>query len=201
MTTAENLSKQSIRTKKHLKQAFISLIHEKGYSHVTITDIVKKAQYNRTTFYHYYVDKIELTEELQKEMYEMIKQKTMNRYMKGQRINIEKMDAYSFELIHFIYQNKGYFNLFLINDTIPGLYQDLPNAIFEVLKDNFVFTAKDEKTINSVEHKLYMAHGTSGVIMDWIRNGYDLKPEEISIKLINILHTFASNLVIVNAGK
>lgn len=44
-------SKQSERTKSHLKKAFTELINEKGYRHVSITDIVTRAQYNRTTFY------------------------------------------------------------------------------------------------------------------------------------------------------
>ncbi|WP_282020247.1 TetR/AcrR family transcriptional regulator [Planomicrobium okeanokoites] len=47
----ENLSPQALRTKQDFKKAFTELINEKGYSHVTVTDIVQRAEYNRATFY------------------------------------------------------------------------------------------------------------------------------------------------------
>ena len=58
----EKMSPQAERTKRHLKEAYIELINEKGYSHVSVTDIVHRAQYNRATFYLYYLDKFHLTE-------------------------------------------------------------------------------------------------------------------------------------------
>lgn len=39
----ENLSSQALRTKQDFKKAFTELINEKGYSHVTVTDIVQLA--------------------------------------------------------------------------------------------------------------------------------------------------------------
>ncbi|MFC4402224.1 hypothetical protein [Gracilibacillus xinjiangensis] len=62
-----------------------------------------------------------------------------------------------------------YFDLFLKGDTTPQHISRLTKALFEVLKENFVFTAKDEETINSIESKLYMAHGTVGIVMDGIK--------------------------------
>ncbi|MGJ9386209.1 TetR/AcrR family transcriptional regulator [Salipaludibacillus sp. CF4.18] len=198
METKTNLvSKQSIRTKAHLKKAFISLINEKGYSHVTVKDIVNRAMYNRTTFYLHYLDKHHLTEELQEEMFDAIKRTSMDRYKRGENIPITKMGPESFELIHFIYKNQDFFNLYLIKDTIPGLHHDLPRAIYKILEEHFVFTANNSTIINTPEHKLYMAHGTAGLIMEWIRNGYIISPNELSLQLINILKTFADHFMIV----
>ncbi len=39
----EYLSPQALRTKQHFKKAFTELINEKGYSQVTVTDIVQRA--------------------------------------------------------------------------------------------------------------------------------------------------------------
>ncbi|SIR37149.1 transcriptional regulator, TetR family [Domibacillus enclensis] len=191
----ENQSRRIVRTKSHLKTAFIELIEEKGYSHVTVTDIVKRALYNRTTFYHYYIDKQHITEELQNEMVEAIKKTSMDKYQEGDQIQVSSMGPHSFELIYFIEQNKNYFNLLLKADTIPNMHHDLPNAIYQILDEQFEFVS-DMPTMNTPAHKRYMAHGTSGLIVEWIKNGYDLTPEMLSKELINILQTMAKGFVV-----
>ncbi|WP_053070455.1 TetR/AcrR family transcriptional regulator [Alkalihalobacillus pseudalcaliphilus] len=190
-------TKQGERTKSYFKQAFIELIHEKGFSHVSVTDIIRKAEYNRTTFYLHYQDKYCLTEDLQAEMFRYIKEKSVNKYEREKSVETISMGPHSFELIHFIHQNQNFFNLYRIDDTIPGLHRDLPQAIYEVLKEDFYLIAVNQRRdINYDAHKLYMAHGTAGLILDWINKDYHVSPEEMSIQLIHILESFAKQFMI-----
>lgn len=187
----EKLSPQAERTKHQFKQAFTELINEKGYSHVSVTDIVQRAQYNRATFYLYYLDKPDITEELRKEMFQQIKRTSMERYEPDKEISTSEMDANSFELIVYIYDNRSFFNLYLKEDTIPGLYQDLPRAIFELFEEQFTFTPVGDRDINSSAFKLYMAHGTAGIILDWAGSSYQKSPQEVTKELIGILQAIA----------
>ncbi|MDN7227382.1 TetR/AcrR family transcriptional regulator [Planococcus sp. N064] len=187
----ENLSPQAERTKHQFKQAFTDLINEKGFSHVSVTDIVQRAQYNRATFYLYYLDKPDITEELRSEMFQQIKQTSKDRYIPGKEVVTESMNEDSFGLVSFIYDNRSFFNLYLKEDTIPGLYQDLPRAIFELFDEQFTFTPVGDHDINSPAFKLYMAHGTAGLILDWAKNGYQKSPREVSRELIGILQAIA----------
>lgn len=187
----EKHSPKALRTKQHFKQAFIELINEKGFSHVSVTDIVQRAEYNRATFYLHYLDKPHLTEDLKQEMFQQIKKMSIERYATDKVITTKSLDTDSFELVSFIYDNRSFFNLYLMEDTIPGLYQDLPQAIFEMLDEQFTFVAEGDHDLNSKKFKLYMAHGTAGLILDWARNGYCESPREITTELINILQAFA----------
>lgn len=187
----ENLSPQAERTKHQFKQAFTELINEKGFNHVSVTDIVQRAQYNRATFYLYYLDKPDITEELRSEMFQQIKQTSKDRYIPGKEVVTESMNEDSFGLVTFIYDNRSFFNLYLKEDTIPGLYQDLPRAIFELFDEQFTFTPVGDHDINSPAFKLYMAHGTAGLILDWAKNGYQKSPIEVSRELIGILQAIA----------
>lgn len=187
----ENLSPQAERTKHQFKQAFTELINEKGFNHVSVTDIVQRAQYNRATFYLYYLDKPDITEELRSEMFQEIKQTSKDRYIPGKEVVTESMNEDSFGLVTFIYDNRSFFNLYLKEDTIPGLYQDLPRAIFELFDEQFTFTPVGDHDINSPAFKLYMAHGTAGLILDWAKNGYQKSPIEVSRELIGILQAIA----------
>jgi len=187
----ENLSPQAERTKHQFKQAFTELINEKGFNHVSVTDIVQRAQYNRATFYLYYLDKPDITEELRSEMFQQIKQTSKDRYIPGKEVATESMNEDSFGLVTFIYDNRSFFNLYLKEDTIPGLYQDLPRAIFELFDEQFTFTPVGDHDINSPAFKLYMAHGTAGLILDWAKNGYQKSPREVTRELIGILQAIA----------
>lgn len=187
----EQLSPQVERTKHQFKHAFTELINEKGFSHVSVTDIVQRAQYNRATFYLYYVDKQHITEELKMEMFHQTKRMSGERYAPGKLVATKLMDADSFELVTFIYDNRSFFNLYLKEDTIPGLHQDLPRAIFELLNEQFTFTPASGHDINSPEFKLYMAHGTAGLLLDWAANGYQKSPRAVTEELIRILQAFA----------
>ncbi|WP_144560178.1 TetR/AcrR family transcriptional regulator C-terminal domain-containing protein [Shouchella miscanthi] len=202
MTSSEKRSsKQSERTKNNFKQAFISLVHAKGFSHVSVTDIVKKADYNRTTFYLYYQDKYCLSDELKAQMYQQIKDTSMNKYEKGKSVTTGTMNSGSFELTHFIYANQPFFNLYIIEDTIPSLHRDLPQAIYEVLKEHFqLVSVNQDRDINYDAHKLYMAHGTAGLLVDWIEKGYPISPNDMSERLIHILESFAKEFKVTSRG-
>jgi AcrR family transcriptional regulator len=56
----ERIDPRIRRTRKLLCEAFIALIQEKGYEHVTIKDITEKADVAYVTFFRNYTDKDEL---------------------------------------------------------------------------------------------------------------------------------------------
>ena len=58
-----------IKTKQSIKGAFMDLVLEKGFEHVSVKDICNKAMINRNTFYLHYLDKIDLLEKIVKEVF------------------------------------------------------------------------------------------------------------------------------------
>ncbi|GAV13476.1 TetR/AcrR family transcriptional regulator [Paenibacillus sp. NAIST15-1] len=59
------------RTRRIIKEAFITLIAEKGLEALTVQDIIARADMNRSTFYYHFQDKQDL---LQRSIQEMMKQ-------------------------------------------------------------------------------------------------------------------------------
>lgn len=60
----ENLDPRVRRTRKLLKQAFIEIMSEKGFTAMTVQDIAERADINRATFYAHYTDKYELHDQM-----------------------------------------------------------------------------------------------------------------------------------------
>ncbi|WP_338448489.1 TetR family transcriptional regulator [Niallia oryzisoli] len=62
----KNENKRVQRTKNSLKKALLSLLKIKTFDDITITDIIKEADYNRGTFYIHYEKKKDLLDDLMK---------------------------------------------------------------------------------------------------------------------------------------
>lgn len=188
-------SNQALRTKHYLKKAFIEMVHKKGFSAVSVKDIVEYAQYNRTTFYVYYQNIFDLVEELMDEMFEAIQYYSMSKYKSNSRVKVQELTTTSFDLLYYIYDHRDYFTLLLLEDTLPRINQQLPEAIFNLLKDQFDIHY-GVSIVDDHSQKRYMAYGTAGLILDWIAKDFNATPGEMTERLIRILNTFAKGFVI-----
>lgn len=70
--------RSSIRSRQMIRKAFLELLKEKDFSKITVTDIVKRADLNRSTFYAHYPDIRGVVEEIQEEIF------TENVFLLGQ---------------------------------------------------------------------------------------------------------------------
>ena len=48
--------RSAIRSRRFIRQAFMELLREKRLEKITVTDIVNRADINRSTFYAHYTD-------------------------------------------------------------------------------------------------------------------------------------------------
>lgn len=60
------------KTKKAIADAFLTMASQKPIEKITVTDIVKEAQINKSTFYAHYHDIYDLMDELRNEAIEMV---------------------------------------------------------------------------------------------------------------------------------
>ena len=56
--------RSAVRSRRMIRKAFLDLLREKAFEKITVTDIVKRADINRSTFYAHYPDVRGLVEEL-----------------------------------------------------------------------------------------------------------------------------------------
>ena len=60
--------RSAVRSRRLIRQAFLELLQEKPFGKITITDIVTRADLNRSTFYAHYPDIHGVVEEIQDEI-------------------------------------------------------------------------------------------------------------------------------------
>ena len=60
-----------IKTRRAIQAAFLRLMKEKGFAAVTVKDIIRDAEINRSTFYAHYEDKYDLLESIENDLPEV----------------------------------------------------------------------------------------------------------------------------------
>lgn len=190
MRTDNEKDKRVRRSRRLIKEAFITLIADKGFKSVTVKDIINKADYNRTTFYAHFNSKEELTEVLVTEMIEGLEEALLKPYNEMLYLQFNSLKPSSLQLFEYIFQNANFFNLLLKDDTIPDFQNKVIGMIFNLFKDEITFLSDQNAEANTENFATYRTYGIFGIIYMWIKSGYIQSPEELSKQLINILNSY-----------
>ena len=92
MNEIEDIDIRTIRTRKNILDAFASLLSEKSFETIKISDISKKAMINRATFYNHFTDKYQLLDVL-----------TTDFFLSHLKENVNTKEAFSQEFIKNLY--------------------------------------------------------------------------------------------------
>ncbi|MFD1849780.1 TetR/AcrR family transcriptional regulator [Oceanobacillus bengalensis] len=182
------------RTKRHLQQALITLIKEKGFHSVSVKDIVQYAEYNRSTFYIHYQDKFELAEDLLCEMLKGLEQSVGKPYRSIQAVHTDQLNKRSFQIISYVYDNRNFFDLINYQDTIPELHTRFPQTILKIYQEKFEFKTLHNLPVDMNYFTRYTAYGFYGLISNWINTGYETSQEEFIDEVIKLSQTHMASL-------
>ncbi|MCY8607481.1 TetR family transcriptional regulator, partial [Bacillus sonorensis] len=71
---AKQTDRRINRTKRMIRDALSELMEEKAFEEITVTDMTKKADINRGTFYLHYQDKYDLLDQSEEEIIDEIRE-------------------------------------------------------------------------------------------------------------------------------
>ena len=100
----EKRNRNAIRSKKLIRQAFLELLHEKPFEKITVTNLVERANLNRSTFYAHYPDMLGIIEEIEQETVAYIDNQLSNLDVDDFFKNPKYHLTYMFQLLE---ENKG----------------------------------------------------------------------------------------------
>lgn len=149
------------KTRKLLKEALVALMTEKDFRKITVTELTKKADINRGTFYLHYFDIYDLLEEMENEALDYIK-KIIEKYS-------NPVDYYKI-LINIIEYVKGKKTFF---QQILGENGDIAfiNKLKQEMKKIFIRTNKDIPQKGGIFQEAFasfIVSGGMGVFQEWL---------------------------------
>lgn len=175
-----------IKTKELIKDSFFELIGEKGYSKVTVTDITKKANINRNTFYLHYVDKEDLVDQIIMDNYKESEPVIIN--LVGDHLikdfnNLQELQEDILRnIIDFLLQEIEFYRILLMDPGLNGYLNKLKNVIKEKLKKPIKY--KNREQLVNFE---FIFEGCYGVLMEWIKSDF-ISKDILADKLSQLLN-------------
>lgn len=152
-----------VKTERIIKEAFISLVEEKGYAKVSIKDIAKKALINRNTFYLHYTDKEDLVEKMISEIFIEQSEKIKEMNKECSKIDIVTIRRLLNELLSVIYEEIEFYRIILLDSNLSGFLNSLKSELEKAMVTYF--------SLDYEKHHLeidYVFFGMIGIVTQWV---------------------------------
>ncbi|GEK34307.1 TetR/AcrR family transcriptional regulator [Kurthia sibirica] len=177
------MDRRIIKTRKEIRQALIELMKEKDFEAITVSHIADRANINRGTFYLHYIDKYDMLDKYEIELFMKLKDIalvyvtddiTMEEFINTRHstmVNIFKCLKEERELLAIILQTRGFFSL-----------QERMITIFtKFLRSSLPAFIKDYKSKYPLDFLAVFASGNFiSTIQYWLQTDMEYSPEELA---------------------
>lgn len=181
------------KTKKHTRQkiqnAFVELLSEKELNKVRVSDIVKKAQINRSTFYEYYTDIYSLLTDVEDSFLDEFQQQLDAAYPKLSAEYSDEIFSLGIDLLH---RHGDLFFALLGSNGDPAFQMRFIENIKSCILSNTGlqgFTPRQDTLFN------FEMAGVIGVYTKWYDDGRQQPLEDIVKMLQEILFTLSRSFI------
>ena len=173
------------RSRRLIREAFAGLMNEKPIDKITVTDIVRRADINRGTFYAHYSDTKAVIEQIENEVIEKIIE-----ILKAFRFDSFINNPRSiFEMIaNFIEEDKELYQK-LINTSSSELFiVKLKQLIIRYLNDHSDIPEKFKEGKEFILRVEFFAGGVTNLYQSWLKGELDCSLSEITDEVVNQAH-------------
>lgn len=164
-------NKRARQTKKMLQTTVLSLLQQKKIDTITVTEVCKKADVNRTTFYRYYDDVYMCVDTIETEFLNSIDIPQDASAVEG----LEK-------LLEGFYHNPQISNLVFVEGSTK-LLDKMHHSVEQ---------SRERPTVFSEYQETYIMLGMQGILKQWVKTGMKKTPEQLTQIIIRII--FADDL-------
>lgn len=182
------VDKRVIRTKKGFKEALLILMRQKKMEEITITDIVRTADFNRGTFYAHYHCKEDLLNEVIEDVLKNMEESLKKPYQDLDVVDLEQLSPKSIVLFDHFIENKDFYKLMLNSNMNYNFYQKLSERLEIIFRNDFDLRMDlSEPSIDVQLFSTYRIHGITGLIVKWIQTDFTHSSSYMAEQFINIL--------------
>jgi AcrR family transcriptional regulator len=165
-----------VRTRKMLRDAMIALVIQKGFTTITVNDIVKLAMVNRATFYRHYQDKYDLVESYLDELYAELNAAPVPAPGSGEP------NPRLVRLFEHIRDNAPFYQTMLGPQGYSGFGERIRRLTEATLQARWQASPLAERRPQMPMPMVlsYLSHASYGALVWWLEEGMSHSPEQMA---------------------
>jgi AcrR family transcriptional regulator len=178
------------RTRKLLQRALLEATSEKGFPHVTVSDIAERAMVNRATFYRHYEDKYDLLAHYIRELSELIDSDEGETSSDNSLAQSPDMPPPGLvKLLRHMQANADFYRVMLGRQGDPAFcsqtFRDyIEQGYRRILSGKSLMSDSDRPPIDLTVSYLLGA-GVSAIVW-WLENDHPCPPEQMAVWLYKL---------------
>ncbi|WP_066316116.1 TetR/AcrR family transcriptional regulator [Bacillus sp. FJAT-29814] len=185
------------KTKQLIQNSFMQILENKPFESITIGDITKAAQINRGTFYFHFINKYELLDQIEQQLFADLGNhidELQSRYLPTQTVE-KGQEHLADTLFSFIEMHSPLLKIFLSDHGRAGFHLRFRDSFSAKVRSNL---EKNESFLANLKVPMdyFLAFITSaflGLIEQWVQNGLDKTPQEMTALYIDIISFIQRN--------
>lgn len=183
--------RSAIRSRKMIREAFLELLEEKEIHKITVTEIVNKADLNRSTFYAHYMDVKAITEEIENEVIDKMLE-ILNGFQFQNFFN--HPTPLLLEVSRFLESNKEIYKILLKANGAETFLKRLKNIFTDyMLSDTDIPDyLKDSKMVTL--RVCYFAGGIVNLYEEWFSDHLECSLNDIALEVSKLMSIEATEL-------
>lgn len=153
-----------------MKDALMELLEQKELANISVTSICETADVNRSTFYKYYRDPVDLLRDVEQDYLSRIPTPSQDSESRDE----EQLLAETTAFFDFVRQNGRAFRILL---------GDSASSSFEVRLIDFLcakYATPNERDMTTHYMNLYIANGTVGMLREWVNSDFSVSSRAIA---------------------
>lgn len=181
---ATKLDRRVRYTKLMLRQSLLELMKKEDVDKISVTDICKQADINRSTFYAHYSTPTDLLNQIEEELFDKLNV-TLGRFSEGGQ---PASHAVISDLVQYLADNSDLCKILLGKHGDSAFLKKVLQLAQQRSFRAWASEMDKSKEANFAYLYSFIANGSVGLIQDWIEGGMREKPEAIA----NIIATIAA---------
>ena len=157
-------NRQVQRTRNLIRQAFVELMYEKSYDHITVQDIIDRADIGRSTFYAHFVDKEQLLLDQQDALRESLLQGQGGGYSPSDSRRILR---FSLAMLKHAQSNYHLYRRILTRSDVSFLHKQIQNVLAGLVQGELNEIAQGHSLPVPVEALVQFAVGAYWALLIW----------------------------------
>jgi len=182
------VDKRVKRSVTDIKEAFLQVLKQKSFKEITISEIIREANYSRGTFYAHFESKEQVLDQIISEtLQEMIEQIKVP-YKQFTKVNLKELKLEDIMLFEYFIEHATLYKLLLSQRIQVDFRYQMAKTIEQLFLTEYEYVI-DSKTLDIKWLYIYRSHGLAGMIIRWIEDDFQESSKFMSQQVVELMLT------------